>query len=319
MTTPAGPPNSPPAPPPTAAPSPSGPAMAGQGPRLGLSQPFIFRQLPVRGRVVRLANLGTHIPAIKNAAQPPSHPVLGRLLAELLVLNVMFSQDLKEAEKVTLQTQSNGLVPLLVSQCTKTGHLRAYGKTMPDLPTNPGPHLFGSDGVLAVTIHLPHAQQPYQSLVPLDKPTLPALVEDYFVQSAQVPTRLMVLTAPDNHAAAAIFLQALPGETLPTDDWHRLGLLLQTITPAELLPGEVKVETLLHRLFAEDDVEVFPAQPLVADATSTRTRMAAALKSLGQAQCAELLTHGPITMTDEFTHTTETFTTADIQALFAAE
>jgi molecular chaperone Hsp33 len=107
-------------------------------------------------------------------------------------------------------------------------------------------------------------------------------------------------------------------EPVSDDDWRRMGIVLSTIRPAEILPGNLSEEDLLRRLFAEDTVRVFEHQPLAFTAQGNRKRMLDALASLGVEECRDILdeSDGTITMTDEYSGAEETFTEGDIAEIF---
>lgn len=283
---------------------------------MGHLLPFMLDNIPVRGRLLRLDNLNTHVPALNG--QPDN---FNQMLCDIISATVLFSYELKNANRVTLQIQSEGEVPLLVAQCTGDGSLKAYGKTKSDVSGKRFIDLFNNNAILAVSVDMPHAPQPYQSFVELNHQSLTSSLEQYFSQSAQVRTYLRVFSGSQNGktACAALFLQALPGENLTDDDWHRIGLILNTVTLAEALPGEVTDEALLRRLFAEDEVRIFDAQPLAFNPQHNRQKMEGALRSLGLEACLDLLQDGTVTLTDEFSGFSETFTEAQIRQIFAEE
>jgi molecular chaperone Hsp33 len=282
--------------------------------QVGQLLPFMFDNIPVRGKVLRLDDLNLHIPALQGK---PENFV--QMLCDLVSTAVLFSHDLKNANRVTLQIQSEGEVPLLVAQCIAGNTLKAYGKTKSDITGKRFIDLFNNNAILALSVDMPHAQQPYQSFVALNHQSLTSSLEQYFSQSAQVKTYLRVFSGVHHGktACAALFLQALPGENLSEDDWHRLGLILNTLTLAEALPGTLTDLDLLRRLFIEDELRLFAAQPLTFNPHHNREKMLDALKSLGLDACLGLLQEGKITMTDEFSGFSESFTEADIRALFA--
>lgn len=283
--------------------------------QVGQLLPFIFDNIPVRGRLLRLDNLNSHVPALNNQADN-----FNQMLCDIISATVLFSYELKDANRVTLQIQSEGEVPLLVAQCTSDGSLKAYGKTKSDITGKRFIDLFNNNAILALSVDMPHATQPYQSFVELNHSSLTSSLEQYFAQSAQVKTYLRVFSS--NHdgkvACAAIFLQALPGENLTEDDWHRLGLILNTVTLAEALPGKTSEVELIQRLFAEDELRIFETRPLTFNPRHNREKMLDALQSLGLDACLELLQDGTVTLTDEFSGFSETFSEADIRNLFAS-
>lgn len=281
--------------------------------QVGQILPFIFDNIPLRGRLLRMENLTPYIPALH---QKPDNFV--DMLCALLSTTALLSYEIKTAHRVTMQIQSEGEVPLLVAQCTADGTMKAYGKTKSDITGKRFIDMFNNNAILALSVDTPQVAQPYQSFVALNHKSLTSSLEQYFSQSAQVKTYLRVFSGDieGNTACAALFLQALPGEALTEDDWHRLGLILNTVTAPEALPGTVTDTDLLRRLFMEDDLRLFDPYPLAFNTAHNRTKMLEALSSLGQEACMDLLIEGLITMTDEFSGFSKTFTEADINALF---
>ncbi|WP_205929081.1 Hsp33 family molecular chaperone HslO, partial [Pseudomonas viridiflava] len=114
----------------------------------------------------------------------------------------------------------------------------------------------GEDALLAITIENPgldpREPQRYQSLVGLGASGLDEAFEDYFRQSEQLPTRLLL--AADGDRAAGLQLQKLPGDEGDTDGWSRASALFETLGKQELL--DVAGNELLHRLFHEQAPEL---------------------------------------------------------------
>ncbi len=272
--------------------------------------PFQFHTLPVRGRLLRLGGLSSHVASLRTAH------ACSQTLAELLAAAALLAHDTKHQLTVGLQIQHPDLGVLLFAQCLagqgRAAGLRAYaneaaqGTPFTSLVNQPG-------GLFAVTLEQGgEAGQRYQSFVGLTEPTAAACLANYFASSVQTPTHLVVHAAGD--AAGAILLQALPNETMSPDDWQRLGLLLETVQPPELL-ADTPPEDLLAKLFAEDDVSTFePEFPQFAH-DDPRPRMLAALASLPPAELAELQRQPSITLTDATSGQSITFRAEEIAHL----
>jgi molecular chaperone Hsp33 len=224
----------------------------------------------VRGRLVRL---DASLNAILAAHDYP--PAAARLLAEALVLTALLGATLRDGEGgMTLQAQSKGPVDLLVCDW-RAGELRGYLRTVGggDAPEGDLETVFGK-GYLAITLDQTLVAERYQGIVPLEGASLARAVEHYFRQSEQLPT--LVKVAVDGDAAtgwraAGMLLQYLPqgeegrarlfaeDEGAPEPpDWRHMRLLAETMTPAELTETSLSLETLLWRLFHEEEVRVHP-------------------------------------------------------------
>lgn len=282
----------------------------------GTLLPFMLDNIPVRGKVLRLPNITEQIKALEHGEDQ-----VARLLAELLAAAVVFTFDLKNKANVTLQVHNHGShLPLLVAKCNYKGVLRAYAQKSGDVDGDTPAE--NAESVFVVTVDYGSDSEGVQSIVPIKTGSIGQSVETYFEQSAQLPTYFRVFTGVDGQgrtSAGAVFLQAMPHkEPVSDDDWRRMGIVLSTIRPAEILPGNLSEEDLLRRLFAEDTVRVFDHQPLAFTAQGSRKRMLDALASLGVEECRDILDEsgGIITMTDEYSGAEETFTEGDIAEIF---
>lgn len=229
-----------------------------------------------RGRVVRL---GPVLDTILAAHAYP--PAIEALLAEALTLAALIGSTLKDAGgQLTLQAQTgNGVVRLLVCDY-KGGELRGYVEydaerlaAAPEAPTLFA--LFGT-GYLAITFDQAATKERYQGIVPLDGATLAEAAQNYFVQSEQIPTlvRLGVgRSGSGGFVAGGLFLQHLPeGEEgrdrihtrLDHPEWEHVAVLGQTMCADELADPALTLETLIWRLFnEEDEVRLLASTPLV--------------------------------------------------------
>ncbi len=283
----------------------------------GSMRPFMFESLPIRGRLLRMPNITDQVGSLKTGED-----TVAQLLAEMLAASVVLAFDMKDKANITLQITSKGKLPVLLAKCNYKGELRAFAKKTAPLGSEEEALEQQQESVFTVTVDYGSDRESYQSIVPIDTSSISSTVETYFQQSAQLPTYFKVFSHADKDgrtSCGAMFLQALPNkEPVSDDDWRRMGLLLATLKPEEVLPGEKQDMELIGSLFAEDDVRVFHKQPLSFASSSNRQRMLEALKNLGVDECRQLLEaeNGKLEVTDEYTGAAETFTEADIAALF---
>ncbi len=240
---------------------------------------FLLPTAGVRGIHVRL---GEAWQDIRGRADYP--PAARRLLGEACVAAALFTGHTKVDGRLSVQLRNGGEGALrtLFAECTAAGTLRGIvqlnegGDAPADLRT------LGDDALLAITIENPgldpREPQRYQSLVALDASTLDEAFEDYFRQSEQLPTRLLL--AADGDQAAGLLLQKLPGDSGDEDGWNRASALFDTLAAPELL--EVDGATLLHRLFHEEKPELLGDKPLAFACSCSRERVEAMLRALGE-------------------------------------
>ncbi|MFP5441162.1 MAG: Hsp33 family molecular chaperone HslO [Gammaproteobacteria bacterium] len=242
---------------------------------------FLFEALAVRGELVCLEQ------AVQGVLDKHDYPApLQALLGEALAAAVLLAGTLKLNGLLSLQAKGDGAVRLLMAECTHEGDLRAIARWDGEVPDAPLVHLLG-DGHLAITIE-PAGGQRYQGIVPLDGLSLAECIEHYFAQSEQLATRLWLVTG--NGRAAGLLLQELPaagGVSRDADGWNRLCRLTDTLTAPELLG--LPPETLLQRLYHEEDVRVFDADAFRFRCSCSRERMLAALQSLGREELQSIL------------------------------
>ncbi len=217
-----------------------------------------------RGRVVRL---GASLDAILSAHAYP--PAIERLLAEALVLAALFGALLKDVEgQVTLQAQTEGgPVELLVCDY-RGGALRGYVKfdaaRLAEMPAHPSLFALFGKGYLAVTFDQATSGERYQGIVPLEGASLAEAAQSYFAQSEQIPSliRIGMTRDADGCVAGGILLQHLAeGEEgrdrlhtrLDHPEWEHIAALGATVSESELTDRALTLETLVWRLFNEEE------------------------------------------------------------------
>lgn len=228
-----------------------------------------------RGRLVRLG------PVLDDILSRHAYPApIEALLAEALALTALIGSTLKDVGgQLTMQTQAeNGVVRLLVCDY-KGGEVRGYvdfdDDKLADAPAQPTLFALFGAGYLTITFDQVATGERYQGIVPLDGETLAEAAQSYFVQSEQIPTLVRVGMSKDQQGrciVGGLLLQHLPeGEDgrdrlhtrLDHPEWEHVALLGSTIEPAELTDSGTELETLIWRLFnEEEEVRVLSKTPL---------------------------------------------------------
>jgi len=235
---------------------------------------FAIPSRSARGRIVRL---GPTLDTVLAAHAYP--PAIEALLAEALTLAALIGSTLKDADaQLTMQTRTeNGVVQLLVCDY-RGGEVRGYIQFDPDklaqAPEQPTLFALFGQGYLAITFDLATSGERYQGIVPLDGDTLAQAAESYFVQSEQIPSlvRVGIRKEGGRTLAGGLFLQHLPeGEDgrerlhtrLDHPEWEHVAALGSTMGVDELADPSLPLETLVWRLFnEEEDVRVLVSTPL---------------------------------------------------------
>jgi molecular chaperone Hsp33 len=170
-------------------------------------------------------------------------------------------------------------------------------------------------------------QQPYQGIVsltdahdgPLD--SIAQVLEQYMRHSEQLDTKLWL--AANERRAVGMLLQKLPGDggNVPraaetdADTWTRVCHLSATLTSDEMLSAEP--ETLMRRLFWQENVSRFDPAPTRFSCTCTREKVGAMLQMLGRDETDSILAEqGHVEVHCEFCNQRYEFDTVDVAQLF---
>jgi len=262
-------------------------------------------------------NLGDDWPDMLSHAHPPYPPALCDLLGQACAATQLFAAQIKFDGRLTLQLSGEGALRTLFAECTHDGKFRGIARIGGELPEHLDLREMGKDALLAVTIEGLPGQQGggrYQGLVPMESETLTAALEAYFERSEQLPTRLLM--AADAQRATGILLQQLPGTTNDPDAWNRLQALFETLGRDELL--EVDGETLIHRLFHEEDPQLLGISDVGFGCSCSRERVEDMLQSLGEVEAlAAIGEDGAVNVDCEFCGRHYRLERLEIAALFA--
>ncbi|WP_313052964.1 Hsp33 family molecular chaperone HslO [Stenotrophomonas cyclobalanopsidis] len=238
---------------------------------------FLLPDAGVRGVHVQLQATWQEI--LSHAVYPDN---AAELLGEACVASALFTGHTKVDGRLSIQLRSNTGLRTLFAECTAAGTLRGIAQLADGADAPRDLSSLGSDALLAITIENPgldpREPQRYQSLVGLTAPALDEAFEDYFRQSEQLPTRLLL--AANRNGAVGLLLQKLPGDEGDDDGWARASALFDTLGKAELLA--TPAEQMLHRLFHEEKPELMGSKPLAFGCSCSHERVASMLVSLGE-------------------------------------
>lgn len=284
--------------------------------RSDLILPFQVAGGAVRGRLVRL---GPAVEAILAGHAYP--PTVSRLLAETLALASVLAGSLKYDGVFTLQAQGNGAVSLLVADVTSAGDLRGYARfDEAQLAAAKGadvPALLGT-GYLAFTVDQGPKTERYQGIVELTGTTLAECAKQYFAQSEQLDTEVVLAARLEpTPQAAALMIQRMPGSQpgapiLTVDEsaeaWRTATILLSSLTTDELLDTGLEAAQVPYRLFHAEGLQAWEAKALRAKCRCSEGKIASALRSIPRAEIEALKDgRGLVTITCEFCRTVYDF------------
>ncbi len=267
---------------------------------------FVFEKLGVRGEWVSLTKSW-------QAAKEPQQAAPEALiqLGQALVAATLLSATVKFNGSLILQLQGDGALKTVVAQATHDRHIRGLAHGSADLMPGTLQDMYGQ-GYLVLTIKSTNAE-PYQGIVTLEGKQLSDALETYFAQSEQLPTRLWLFA--NQTQAAGLFLQELPGVIHQRDDWERICLLAETVTPEELF--NLPCEELLYRLFNQDEITLFDAEAVQFSCHCSQQKIEQTLFSLGRQDLEALLSErgGSISVNCEFCARHYEFDAIDVEKL----
>ncbi|RYF31183.1 MAG: Hsp33 family molecular chaperone HslO [Comamonadaceae bacterium] len=273
---------------------------------------FLLPTAGVRGVGVRLDQ--TWHDLLAHAAYPANAYTL---LGQSCVAAALFTGHAKVNGRLSLQLRSQHALRTLFAECTAQGTLRGIARLADGEDAPEDLRLLGEDALLAITIENPgldpNEPQRYQSLVSLQASSLSGVFEDYFRQSEQLPTRLLL--AANGTTAAGLMVQKLPGDEGDSDGWNRAGALFDTLSSSELLA--TPVSDLVHRLYHEETPTILAERPLRFGCSCSRDRVATMLQSLGSDEAHAALAEGEAEVRCEFCSQRYVFTASQIDELFA--
>lgn len=284
---------------------------------------FLFHDAPVRGEVVRLAEVWQQV--IEHHDYPA--PVLA-LLGQMTAAAALLAANIKFNGALSLQIDGDGPVRLLVVECQPDFRLRATAKLRADAPVPADATLrtlvnAQGQGRCAITLDPQDrqpGQQPYQGIVALTGDSIAQALETYMRQSEQLDTRLWL--AADARAASGVLLQKLPAEggraaqARDTDAWDRTTTLAGTLTPPELLDNDP--EQLVRKLFWQERLEHGAAFAPRFECRCSRGRIGRMLLSLGRGEVEDILREQDrVEVTCDFCNKAQVFDAVDVGQLFA--
>ncbi|MBV8123428.1 MAG: Hsp33 family molecular chaperone HslO [Burkholderiaceae bacterium] len=302
---------------------------------------FLFEGLPVRGMLVRLDDSWRDV--LKRRETQGAFPAPVRhLLGEMAAAAVLMQSNIKFKGSLILQAMGDGPVKLAVAEVGSDLKFRCTAKVVGEVQetaTLPAMLNAHGHGRCAITLdpqdRLP-GQQPYQGVVPLSDANgeplqqVSKVIEQYMRQSEQLDTCLVL--AANDELAAGLLIQRLPlegkgnlegqgkaGEKSAeelADAFNRISMLASTLTREELLT--LDADTVLRRLFWEEDMRRF--EPLVPSfaCSCSRERVGGMLQGLGRAEVDEALEQmGQLEIDCDFCGARYHFDAVDVGALFA--
>ncbi|MBR9729342.1 Hsp33 family molecular chaperone HslO [Shewanella intestini] len=269
---------------------------------------YLFDNADVRGEIVQLQD---SYQAILSAHDYPV--ALQVILGELFAATSLLSATIKFSGDISVQLQGDGPVSVAVINGNNQQALRGVARWTGELADTASLNELFGKGYMVITL-TPDEGERYQGIVSLEHANLAACLEEYFNQSEQLPTQIQLFA--DGKHAAGMLLQVLPTDKDNNDDFDHLSALTATIKQEELFT--LPAADILHRLYHQEEVRLFDPVDVMFKCTCSRTRTAAAIRTIGQAEAETIVAEdGKIEMGCEYCSSTYTFDAIDVAAIFA--
>lgn len=240
---------------------------------------YLFADAAVRGELV---NVSHTLHAILEGHDYPA--AVKKLMAEMLVTTSLMTATLKFEGDITVQLQGDGPLAMAVINGNDKQELRGVARVRAEIDDEATLAQMLGQGYLVITI-TPAKGERYQGIVALEKPTFAECIEEYFLRSEQLPTRLIIRN--NTQGAAGILLQVLPSEDKDSEALNHLATLATTVKEEELIG--LPANDVLWRLFHQEEVTVYDPQPVQFKCSCSRQRCGEVLKTVSEEEIDAIL------------------------------
>ena len=272
-------------------------------------QRFIFEHAEIRGEIARLEQVYQTI-----TEQRPYPPAVKTILGEALVSCLLLVGSIKFEGELSLQFQGDDALPMMILQCDHQLHLRGFAKFKPDLDDIAYQQAF-LNGQMSLMIHQSHQTEVFQSIVPITSAEMSQNLMNFFSQSEQVATQIMITS--DSKRVCGMLLQLLPGQDTEQREefWEYATKIGQTLTPQELL--NLENTEVLYRLYHETEIRLLLEKNVEFKCRCSSEKMEGVLKMLGQADVEDLLNeYEKVEVVCDFCNQKYYFDSIDIAMMF---
>jgi len=263
---------------------------------------YLFDDMHARGELVQLDK--TYQQILENHQYTDG---VKTLLGELLAATCLLTATLKFEGEIAVQLQGDGPLSYAVINGNDQQVMRGVAKLKHDSDAAGLTDLVGK-GVMVITIR-PTKGEPYQGVVPLEKPTLAECLAQYFESSDQIPTTLWLFTDIQKGQAAGALIQLLPDsgdKEQQLADYDHLCQLTHTIKQEEIFTLEAN--DLLHRLYHQENVRVFEPQAVTYKCSCSYEKCLATISQLDPSELKAIIEEqGKVSMTCDYCATTYAF------------
>ncbi|WDE05622.1 Hsp33 family molecular chaperone HslO [Thalassomonas viridans] len=270
---------------------------------------YLFDDLHARGELVQLKQSYQEI-----IGQHDYPAGVRTLLGELLSATCLLTATLKFEGEITVQLQGDGPVGYIAVNGNHNQQMRGIAR-LKEATEEKGLQALIGKGNMIITIR-PSQGEAYQGIVALDRETLADCLAHYFEVSEQIPTKIWLFCNEQALETGGTLVQLMPdGEDKEKQhqDFEHLCQLTQTIKSEELFT--LDAETLLYRLYHQEEVRLFEPQQVSYQCSCSTEKCLAAITQIEPAELKSILAEqGNLSMTCDYCMTTYAFNEQDLSS-----
>ena len=299
--------------------------------------PFQIEASDIHGRLVTLGHGVDGVLASHDYPDP-----VAKILGELVVVSAATAGAFKFRGMLSLQTSSNGPVPMMIAEYRAPGGddtrvapaaLRGYARFdaekvagLAQAAVNQAPvrRLLGA-GHLAITLDPGDGAERYQGVTALDGATLVDCIHGYFRQSEQFEAALRVDVARVAGAGgkwrgSGVMVQRLPKPgasylAREKEGWRRALGLVASMDRTVLLDAGVPQVAKLEKIFPQGPVRAYRPVRVEPRCRCSREKVNTVLHSFSPEDRADMMVDGEVTVTCEFCTSIHVFNSNELDLL----
>jgi len=268
---------------------------------------YLFDNLHARGELVQLSR------SYQETIDKHNYPQGVRiLLGELMAAACLLTATIKFEGDITVQLQGDGPVAYMSMNGNHNQEMRGIARLTENTELLGLKPLIGK-GNMIITIR-PKNAEAYQGIVALEKETLAECLAHYFDVSEQIPTKIWLFSDDEKQQVAGSLIQLLPGsdeadggdKETKQSDFDHLCQLTHTIKAEEIF--SLDAQTLLYRLYHQEQVRLFDPQPVSFVCGCSSEKCLSAMAQIEPSEIKSIIEEqGNVSMTCEYCLTTYAF------------
>ena len=268
---------------------------------------YLFDNLHARGELVQLSR------SYQETIDKHNYPQGVRiLLGELMAAACLLTATIKFEGDITVQLQGDGPVAYMSMNGNHNQEMRGIARLTENTELLGLKPLIGK-GNMIITIR-PKNAEAYQGIVALEKETLAECLAHYFDVSEQIPTKIWLFSDDEKQQVAGSLIQLLPGsdeadggdKEKQQSDFDHLCQLTHTIKAEEIF--SLDAQTLLYRLYHQEQVRLFDPQPVSFVCGCSSEKCLSAMAQIEPSEIKSIIEEqGNVSMTCEYCLTTYAF------------